>query len=84
MQVTYELNPNEVTPLLLESLRALFPNRRVRIVVEEVDSADETTYLLKSPANREALRAALDEVATGKTLRVASLEELAQTLESHG
>lgn len=47
----------------------------VMVSLEDWQAMDETTYLLSSPANREQLRAALDEAAAGLGV-VKTIDEL--------
>lgn len=59
MQTIYQINANELDENLLESIKALFKNKEIEIVVTE---RDETAYLLRSPANREKLLRAIEDV----------------------
>ena len=51
MQTVYYLRGSELSEEFLESLRALFNDQELEIVVSEVG---ETGYLLRSDANRHA------------------------------
>ncbi len=57
---------------LLDALKSQFRGREIEIAVcEAADTAgDETAYLLRSPANRERLLRAIENVAQGKDLVV--------------
>ena len=56
MFTIYRLNADELDANFLASLKAAFPHKEIEIAVAE---ADETEYLLRSPANREQLLAAV-------------------------
>ena len=58
MQTIYQINADELNQDFLESIKALFKNKDIEIVVTE---RDETAYLLRSPANRERLLRAIEE-----------------------
>jgi antitoxin YefM len=61
----YRLNADELDANFLESLRAAFPHKEIEIAVAE---ADETEYLLRSPANRERLLLAVADVEAGHNI----------------
>jgi antitoxin YefM len=73
MQSVYHLNANELDDRFLESLRVLFGDRKIEIVVSSVD---ETEYLLNHPANREHLLRAMKNAEEGKNLITVNLEDL--------
>ena len=50
------LNADELEANFLASLKAAFPHKDIEVAVTE---ADETEYLLRSPAHRERLLAAV-------------------------
>lgn len=52
----------------------------VMLSLEDYDAMDETAYLLASPANREALLAAIEEVEDGR--RVAKTLDELKAMES--
>ena len=70
MYTVYRLNANELDSKFLKSLKFLFKDKEIEIAVcETVETAeDETTYLLRSPANRERLMQALENVAQQRNL----------------
>ncbi len=70
MYANYRMNVNELDERFLETLRTMFHDREIEISVSEaVDNGeDETAYLLRSPANREHLLKALDDVNQGRNL----------------
>ena len=78
MSATYRLNANELDHNFLDALKAVFKDKEIEIVVTEAGQKgeDETEYLLKSPANRERLLAAIENVAQGRNLVAVTLDEL--------
>jgi len=78
MYTIYKLRANELDQRFLDTLKHQFQEREIEIVVSEsADVAeDETAYLLRSPANRERLLRALENVAQGRNLEVVDLGEL--------
>jgi antitoxin YefM len=65
MNTTYRLNANELDEKFLQSLKALFKDKDIEIIVSEVD---ETAYLLRSEANKERLLKAVESVEKGENL----------------
>lgn len=63
MQTIYQINADELDQNILESIKALFKNKDIEIVVTE---RDETAYLLRSPANRERLLQAIEDVEANR------------------
>ena len=71
MYALYKLRADELDQHFLDALRSQFQDREIEIAVSDaVDSTeDETAYLLRSPANRERLLRALENVAQGRDLK---------------
>lgn len=65
MQKVYKVKANDLDSVFLEELKATFRDQEIEIVVSEVD---ETSYLLKSPANREKLLKAVDNIKKKENL----------------
>lgn len=65
MQSVYRLNAEELDYQLLESLKSLFKNKEIEIVVSEVA---ETAYLMRSVANRRHLLQAIKNIEDGTNL----------------
>lgn len=65
MHTTYRLNVNELDEKFIHSLKALFKDKDIEIMVSEVD---ETAYLLRSEANKERLLRAIENVEKGENL----------------
>ena len=78
MYALYKLRADELDQRFLDSLKNQFQDREIEIAVSEVadSTEDETAYLLRSPANRERLLRAIDNVAQGRELKAVELDEL--------
>jgi antitoxin YefM len=74
MQSVYRLKARDLDDRFLESLKALWGDREIEIVVSEVD---ETAYLMASEANRQQVLKAIDDVENRRNLVEFSLEESA-------
>ena len=73
MKSVYRLNAEELDYQFLESLKSLFKNKEIEIVVSEVD---ETTYLMSSAANRRHLLQAIKNIEEGTNLITVDIDEL--------
>lgn len=78
MYALYKLRADELDQRFIDTLKNQFQHREIEIAVSEaVDSTeDETAYLLRSPANRERLLRAIDNVAQGRELEAVDLDDL--------
>ena len=78
MYTIYRLNANDLDSRFVRSLKTMFKNKEIEIAVCEVSEIeeDETAYLLKSPANRERLFKAKENVAHDHNLVTVNLDEL--------
>ena len=72
MQSVYRVNASELDDRFLESLKALFGDRQIEIVVSSVD---ETDYLLGNEANRSHLLRAIKNIEERKNLVEVNLED---------
>lgn len=54
MYSTYRLKASEIDKDFIKSLKEIFHDKEIEIIVQEVHE-DETDYLLKNPANRDNL-----------------------------
>lgn len=72
MYAVYKLRADELDQHFLETLRSQFQDREIEIAVCEVTdrAEDETAYLLRSPANRDRLLRAIENVSQGRSLKV--------------
>ena len=59
MYTIYRTSAEELDQSFLESLKTAFKGKQIEITVCE---ADETDYLLRSPANRERLLKAVEDI----------------------
>lgn len=78
MYTIYRMNADELDSRFLKALKAMFKNKEIEIAVCETAQGeeDETAYLLRSPANRERLLKALENVSLGRNLVTVQLDEL--------
>lgn len=78
MYTLYKINADELDSSFLKSLKEMFKNKEIEIVVCEAGQIeeDETAYLLKSPANREYLLKAIENTAHERNLITIKLDEL--------
>jgi antitoxin YefM len=78
MYTIYKMKADELDSRFLKALKAMFKNKEIEIVVCEAAQGeeDETAYLLRSPANRERLLKAIENVAQGRNLVTVPLDEL--------
>lgn len=78
METTYKINANELNEDFLNSLKTLFPNRKLLISVQAIedDFEDDTAYLSSSPVNKERLLNAIENYEVGKNLKKISWENL--------
>ena len=65
MYAVYKMRVEELDASFLETLKSLFRNQEIEIAVCEAAASaeDETTYLLKTPANRDRLLRAIENIA---------------------
>lgn len=78
MYAVYKLSADELDGSFLETLKSLFKGRQIEIAISEVatNSEDETAHLLESPANRQRLLHAVENIARGRDLVTVDLDEL--------
>jgi tRNA G18 (ribose-2'-O)-methylase SpoU len=74
MQTTYRMRADELSTDLIKALKTTYHSREIVITIDEAQ--DETEYLLSSPANREHLLSAIDDVKNNRNLITMSLESL--------
>jgi len=65
MYAIFKLRADELDQRFLDSLKLQFQGREIEIVVAEAgeDAEDDTAYLLRSPANRDRLLSAIENMA---------------------
>lgn len=78
MYALYRVHVDELDNRFLETLKTMFKHQEVEISVCESTQSeeDETAYLLKSPANRERLLKAIENVARQQDLVTIDLDQL--------
>ena len=72
MDTIYHVKADELDQRFLDALKALFKDKEIEIAVSE---RDETTYLLRSPANRERLLRAVADVENSENLFIPEQEQ---------
>jgi antitoxin YefM len=73
MKATYRIKANELDEKYIERLKTTFGEQEIEIIVSDMD---ETDYLLQSPANKERLLKAIENIKRGENLVTISLENL--------
>jgi antitoxin YefM len=70
MYAIYRINAKELNSDFLKSLKTMFKNKDIEIAICEASEVeeDETAYLLKSPANRDRLLKAIDNINNNRNL----------------
>ncbi len=78
MYMIYRMNTRELDNHFLSALKTMFKDKEIEIVVCEAAQSeeDETAYLLRSPANRDRLLKAIENVAQDRNLVPLKLEDL--------
>ena len=78
MYAIYKLRADKLDQNFLDALKQQFKDSEIESAISEAaDSAeDETAYLLRSPANRERLLKAIDNVAHGRDLKTVDLGDI--------
>jgi antitoxin YefM len=78
MYMVYKMNVGELDNCFVRALKAMFKDNDIEIVVSDAAQSeeDETAYLLKSPANRERLLKAIENVAHDRNLVTINIDDL--------
>jgi antitoxin YefM len=78
MYMIYKMKAEEPGSRFLRALKTMFKDKEIEIAVCEADQSeeDETEYLLKSPANRDRLLQAIENVARSHNLVSVDLEDV--------
>lgn len=66
MYTEFHIKANELDEAFIQVVRSMFKSKRISIVIEE--EQDETTYLLKSKANKKMLLDSIKQDQKGKTI----------------
>jgi len=72
METIYQLNADDLNEDFLEGLKASFKHKDIEIVVSE---RDETSYLLRSPANRARLLESVKDIEQSRNIVVPDQEQ---------
>ncbi len=72
MDAIYHVKADELDQNFLDALKAMFKDKEIEIAVYE---RDETAYLLRSPANRERLLNAIQDVEHETNLVIPAPEQ---------
>ena len=81
METTYKLNARDLTSSFVASVQSVYLDRDIEIIVRDNDdSFDETEYLMQSPANREHISKAIENIEQGKNL--VSFENIEQAIKA--
>ena len=89
MEAIYRLNSKDLGVEFVNSVKEAYPDQSIEILVREQSNLqnedpdwDETEYLLRSPANREHLLKAINDVKEGKNIiTFESIEEARKCAE---
>ena len=78
MYMVYKMKAEELDSRFIRALKTMFKDKEIEIAVCESGQSeeDETEYLLKSPANRDRLLKAIENVACSHNLVPVDLEAL--------
>ncbi len=80
MQTTYNLQTSELNTAFITSIKNLYQNKKIEIIISEV--IDETEYLLQNPINKEKLLQAVNNVEADKNMKEIDLEQIKSLLKS--
>lgn len=67
MQLVYHLEESDLNINFLKSLKSLFKNQKLTIVVDN-SQQDETEYLLDNPVNSKRLLQSISNIENGENL----------------
>ena len=67
MQLVYHLEESDLNINFLKSLKSLFKNQKLMIVVDN-SQQDETEYLLDNPVNSKRLLQSISNIENGENL----------------
>jgi antitoxin YefM len=76
--MVYRINAGELDGRFLKTLKTMFKDKDIEIVVYEAAQSDEdeTAYLLRSPANRERLLSAIENITHDRNLVTINIDDL--------
>ena len=78
MYMVYRINAGELDGRFLRALKTMFKDNDIEIVVYEAAQSDEdeTAYLLRSPANRERLLSAIENITHDRNSVTINIDDL--------
>ncbi len=79
MQVQYQLDTAQLNTNFIESIKALFGDKKIDIIVRDENelSRNDTEYLLSSPINAQKLMQSIENIEKNKDKLIhKSLEDL--------
>jgi antitoxin YefM len=68
------MNADELSSDIIKAIKRTYQHRQIEIVIQEIE--DETEYLLSSPANKEHLLRAIENIKNRTNLVQVKLEDL--------
>lgn len=74
MYTTYRLRADELSSSLITSIKSIYQNREIEIIIREVQ--DETEYLLSNDENRRHLLKGIEELDNRQNLTFKDEKEL--------
>jgi antitoxin YefM len=74
MQSTYRIHAGEFTDDLVQAIRVAYRDREIEIIIS--DDVDETDYLMSTPANRDHLLRAIENINNHTNLVQISSDDL--------
>jgi len=79
MELTYRLNENELNDDFIKTIKRLYKGKNIEVTIQVQE--DETSYLMKSEANRKQLLSAVKDVEKRKGLQELDVEKLKSLLK---
>ena len=74
MQSTYRIHADELTDDLVQAIKVAYRDREIEIIIS--DDVDETDYLMSTPANRDHLLRAIENINNHTNLIQMSSDDL--------
>jgi antitoxin YefM len=74
MQSTYRIHADELTDDFVQAIKVAYRDREIEIIIS--DDVDETDYLMSTPANRDHLLRAIENIKNHTNLVQMSSDDL--------
>jgi antitoxin YefM len=74
MQSTYRIHTDELTDDFVQAIKVAYKDREIEIIIS--DDVDETDYLMSTPANRDHLLRAIENINNHTNLVRMSSDDL--------